>query len=280
MLRLPAGEVVTRPNGERYYPRDLGGHTDVSVLRAARDASIYPLLGGLPGTGKTALADAAHPDLVLLPCHGDMTTAHLVGTHLPTPDGGWEWRDGPLTLAMREGRTLLLDEVHQMPTEVSSVLHAAMDGRRVLRLDDRPDAELVTAATGFHVIATFNPDTLGNSGLSEAITSRFTLPVTVTTDYTAARTLGVPPQLVQAAENLTTQAAQATAQGAPAVWAPQMRELLAAKALTDTGLGIAFAASAVLSQCPHPEDLPTVTDALTHATGITGLAPLTLGTQQ
>ena len=278
-LTLDAGEVVVRPNGERYYPRDLGGHTDIAVIRTTRTMGIYPLLSGKAGTGKTALSDAACPDLITLGCHGDMTTAHLLGTWLPTPTGGWDWRDGPLTTAMREGRVLLLDEINTMPTEVSAVLHSALDGRRTIRLDDRPDSDPVHATDGFHVIATYNPDSLGNSGLSEAITSRFTLPITVTTDYTAARTIGVPPSLVQAAENLTTRARQSITDGGPDIWAPQMRELLSAKHLVDAGLGIPFAASALLSQCPHPEDLPTVTDALQQATGHT-LTPLTLGTQQ
>ena len=279
-LRLDPGEVVMRPNGERYYPRDLGGHTDIAAIRATRDMRIYPLLAGKPGTGKTALSDAACPDLIALGCHGDMTTAHLLGTHLPTHDGGWEWRDGPLTQAMREGRVLLLDEINAMPNEVSAILHSALDGRRVVRLDDRPDVELVTAVEGFHVIGTYNPDSLGNSGLSEAITSRFTLPITITTDYTAARTMGCPPQLVQAAENLTTQSRQSITSGGPEIWAPQMRELLSAKRLIDAGFGLTFAASALLTQCPHPEDLPTVTDALHRATGRTDITPLTLGAQQ
>lgn len=278
VLRLPVGEVVVRPNGEAYLPRDLGGHTDVAVLRTARAAGLYALLSGLPGTGKTALADGAFPDLIPVQCHGDMTVAHLVGTHMPTPDGGWRWEDGPLTTAMRQGRVVLLDEIDKMPAEVSAVLHSAMDGRRMIRLDDRPDTQTVTAADGFYVIGTYNPDALGRATLTEAITSRFTLPVTVTTDYAAARSLGVPGALVTAAENLTTRAREEQASGGRGVWAPQMRELLAAKRLADAGMGLPFAAAAMLAQCPHPEDLPTVTDVYSRALGAP-ITPLTLGTQ-
>src|SRR5699024_6820613 len=72
-LTLADGETVTRPNGEAYLPRDLGGHTDVAALRSFPQAGLFALLEGLPGCGKTALAEASFPDLVSVQCHGDMT---------------------------------------------------------------------------------------------------------------------------------------------------------------------------------------------------------------
>ncbi|MDN5894440.1 MAG: AAA family ATPase [Nocardioides sp.] len=277
-LTLPDGEALVRPNGETYLPRDLGGHTDVAALRALRPADLYPLLAGEPGTGKTALADASFPDLIMMQCHGDMTVSSLVGTHLPTPDGGWVWHDGPLTRSMREGRPLCLDEVDKMPDEVSSVLHAAMDGRKTLQIDDRPDTEPVTAAEGFFVIAAYNPDSLGGKGLTEAMLSRFTVQIEVTTDYAAARSLGVPGDFVTIAENLTTKATEARAAGGRGVWAPQMRELLAAKRLIDAGLGATFAAGSMVAQCPWPEDLDEVLTVARQVTG-TEVQPLRLGAQ-
>ena len=277
-LRLEPGEIVTRPNGEIYRPRALGGHTDVAALRAMRAQSLYCLLGGLPGTGKTALADAALPDLIDVQCHDDMTVAHLVGSHQPTPDGGWRWEDGPLTIAMRKGRPLLLDEIHRLPQGVSPVLHSALDGRRFIRLDDRPDDPMVYAADGFYVIGTYNPNTLGAAGLSEAIVSRFPVQITVTTDYDAARAMGVPAKFVTIAENLNTKHTADLARGGMGLWAPQMRELLSAKRLIDAGLGEAFAAQAMIAQCPVPEDLPVVIDVVKTTLGYQA-GPLTLGAQ-
>lgn len=139
------------------------------------------------------------------------------------------------------------------------VLHATMDGRRVWRLDARPDLPMVAAADGFYVIGMYNPDDLGSAGLSEAILSRFPLQVEVTSDYDAARAMGVPPEFVTLAENLATTGSQQVTRGEPPVWAPQMRELLDAKRMVDAGLGMRFAMSAMIGRCPHPEDVPTVT---------------------
>lgn len=258
-LRLPAGESVIRPNGQTYLPRDLGGHTDVAVLRRSREAFLPALLSGRAGTGKTAVADGAFPDLILVSCHGDMSVDDLVGKYLPGPDGtGWVYVDGPLSQAMKEGRPLCLDEINRMPAEVCAVLHAATDGRGVLRVDARPDLPLVQAAPGFYVIAMYNPDDLGSAGLSEAILSRFPLQIEVTTDYDAASTLGVPIKLVTFARNLAKTSVERVAAGEPPVWAPEMRELLAAKAMIDAGLGEEFAMTALVGRCPHPEDLPLV----------------------
>lgn len=257
-LKLPAGETLTRPNGEIYLPRILVDHTDAAVLRKAREASMYALLRGNPGTGKTALADATFPDLVPVACTGDTTTAHLVGSWLPNPDGTFRWVDGPLTTAMREGRPLLLDEIDRLAHEVSSIVFSAMDGRRLLRIDDRPDLPLVQAADGFYVIGTYNPRNLGGQPLPEALLSRFAIQVEVGTDHDACEALGVPEKFVALSRNLSTQAAQSVADGGEPIWSPETRELLAAQRLIAAGFGEAFALAAMIDACPVPEDLTRV----------------------
>jgi hypothetical protein len=271
-------DALNRPNNERYLPRELGGHHDVAVLRRLRDACLYVLLAGEPGTGKTALAEAAFPDLVAVPCHGDMTVAHLLGTHLPTPDGGWRWSDGPLVKAMRAGLPLYLDEVNAMPADVSTVLHSAMDGRGTVRIDDRPDQPQVTAAPGFYVVASYNPGSFGGRRLSEALASRFAVRITVSSDYDAARSLGVPDELVTLAENLAVKSTSERDSGGSGVWTPQMRELLFAKQLVDAGFDLDFAAAAILGQCPSPEDVEVVRIVAEHVLGVP-LEDLQLGPQ-
>lgn len=265
---LADGEVLTRPNGQTYIPRRLVGHTDAAALRRAREMDLYALLRGNPGTGKTAVADATFPDLVAFSCTGDTTVAHLVGSYVPNPDGTFRWENGPLTTAMLDGRAFLADEIDRLPHEVSAVLHSAMDGRRTIRLDDRPDAEPIIAAPGFYVIGTYNPNNLGGKPLPEAILSRFPLQIEVGTDYDSADSMGVPTKFVTLGRNLATRARAAIADGGLPVWAPEMRELLAAKRFIDAGFGEVFALASLIESCPVPEDVPTVREVAGQIFGV------------
>lgn len=254
-----------RPNGENYLVRDFGGLPDVLVMRALADAGVFVLLHGQPGSGKTALIEAAFPDLVTVQCSGDMTVAHLVGSHLPTPEGGWRWHDGPLTIALRTGKVLYLDELDLMPSEVSSILHGVMDGRGRLSIDDLPGSPPVIAAPGFHVVAAHNPDR--RRRISDALLSRFTVQLEVASDYDTARALGVIEPFVAVAENLQLRNRSDRASGGRGLWTPQIRELLAAQRLMDLGLSAQLAASAMVGQCPVPEDVPEILDVCEHVLG-------------
>lgn len=274
---LPDGPVL-RPNGERYLPRELGGIPDVLVLRRLAETGLYVLLVGEPGVGKTALVEAAFPEALTVPCSGDLTVAHLVGTHLPTDDGRWRWRDGPLVTAMREGHPLYLDEVALLPPEVSTVLHSVMDGRGWLRIDDRPDSPPVRPADGFFVVGSYNPGSLSGRRPPEALLSRFAVTVEVRSDFDAARALGVMEELVTIAENLRVRSDSDRTEGGPGTWGPQLRELLSAQRLIDCGLGGELAVRALVAMCPSPEDAADVTEVVEHVLGRRVL-PLRLGLQ-
>ncbi|MFF1717424.1 AAA family ATPase [Streptomyces sp. NPDC058268] len=270
--------VYIRPNGDTYRPRDLGGHHDVALLQAMRTAGIPVRLYGLPGTGKSALAEAAFgQDLITINGHGDMTVSHFVGSYLPQNDGTFKWTDGPLTRAMKEGRPLFVDEITRIPSEVLAVLYAVLDGRGTLSLDDKPDAPVITAAAGFWAICGYNPEGIGVRQLDDALVSRFAVGVEVTTDLAAARALGVPQKFIKLAENLTTKDVEDRAKGGAGVWVPQMRELLLAMKVA-TSAGEMFAASVITGQCPRPEDVPQVADVATKVFGAT-VTPLALGGQ-
>ncbi|MFF3734053.1 AAA family ATPase [Streptomyces sp. NPDC002476] len=267
-----------RPNGQIYRPRDLGGHHDVALLKHLRTAGIPVRLYGLPGTGKSALAEAAFGrDLITINGHGDMTVSHFVGSYLPQNDGTFKWADGPLTRAMKEGRPLFVDEITRIPSEVLAVLYSVLDGRGTLSLDDKPDAPVVTAAPGFYALCGYNPEGIGVRQLDDALVSRFAVPVEVTTDLDAAKALGVPAKFIRLAENLRTKDAKDREDGGAGVWVPQMRELLLASTVAKTA-GVMFAASVIVGQCPRPEDVPTVTDVASKVFGATVKA-LALGGQ-
>ena len=65
---------------------------------------------GPPGTGKTSLIEAAFPDVITVQGDGDTTVADLVGEYTQTPDGKFVSCTVRWCSAMREGRTLFLDD--------------------------------------------------------------------------------------------------------------------------------------------------------------------------
>jgi nitric oxide reductase NorQ protein len=215
-----------RPNGEYYYARDWSGFQDVLALRKARENNLYPLLYGPPGTGKTALVEAAFDDLITVVLSGDTEAMDLVGQFMPDPTGesttGYIWVDGPLIQAMEEGRGLLLDEVGLPDSKVLAVAYGAMDGRRELVVSQNPARGTIKAKDGFFIVGATNPNAPGVH-MSEALLSRFTLHVEVTTDWVLAVTkLNVPDTICTIAENLSKKVELGELD-----WAPQMRELLA-----------------------------------------------------
>jgi hypothetical protein len=90
--------------------------------------------------------------------------------------------------------------------------------------------------------------------------------------------LGDQKDLTPVDSGRAPRAAEAAATGGRGVWAPQMRELLAAKKLIDTGLGFRFAAGAMLAQCPYPEDRAVVADVAKQVLGYV-IEPLATGAQ-
>jgi hypothetical protein len=265
-IPAPAG-ALGRPGGGWYLPRRLGGATDVEVLQRLRGQNIPVLLYGPPGTGKTALVEAAFPGVLTIAGHGDTVVEDLLGSWLPLPAGGFEYTHGPLPVAMREGRVLFVDDATLIPPRVLAVLYPAMDGRGLITIPAHHH-EQVKAAEGFYVIAGHNPGVHG-AILTEALASRLATHIEVATDFELARKLGVPDKAVSAAANLNTKL-----RNGQIGWAPQLRELLAFKQLTDT-LGISAAVGNLAAIAPEP-DREQVVVVLAHTFG-TQVTPLRVG---
>jgi len=252
-----------RPNGEDYYTRAWGEHTDVQVLRKAREMSSYILLYGAPGCGKTAVVEAAFCDqpggLYTVLGSGDTEVSDLVGGYVQTPSGGFLWEDGPLIKAAEKGGVLLIDEVGLIDPKVLSIVYGLMDGRREYTVTANPERGTVKAADGFYVIAATNPNAPGVR-LSEALLSRFAIHAEMTTDWQLARKLGAPTPIVTAAQNLSKKQ-----QSGEVSWAPQMRELLAFRDLSKA-FGSKFAIANLLAAAPEL-DRPIVADVFTRVFG-------------
>lgn len=258
---LSSDDSFLRPNGDRYYARKWGEHSDIAVLRTARVHQHYVLLYGEPGTGKTAAVEAAFGDTGLhtILGSGDTEVADLVGGYVQTPSGSYLWEDGPLLKAAERGEVLLVDEIGLIDTKVLSIMYGLMDGRREYTVTANPERGTVKASPGFFVVAATNPNAPGVR-LSEALLSRFALQVEMTTDWSLARKLGVPTSMVTVAQNLSKKR-----QANEVSWAPQMRELLAYRDI-ETLFGTKFAVANLLAAAPEL-DRPVVADVFSRVTG-------------
>lgn len=244
---LPSGErlqAVSRPNGEDYRPRILQHLTDIEVVRQAREAGSPVLLSGYPGCGKTALVEASFgEELITSHAHGDMEVSDLIGTYTQEPDGSYTWVDGPLPRAMREGRPLFVDDITLAPATVLARLYPAMDGRGEIRIVEHR-SEVVRAEPGFFVLGAHNPGAPG-AVLSEALSSRFLLPMVVDSDLRMALDMGVDSRIV----NGTAALHKLRAEGQLS-WAPEMRELLAFQRNRET-FGERIAVDALVGSAPE-----------------------------
>ncbi len=91
------------------------------------------LLEGETSTSKTSsivwLAARLGVPLARLNLHGHTDAGELVGRHLPARSGGFEWCDGLLLRALREGMWVVLDEVNLAESAVVERIDASSSAR-------------------------------------------------------------------------------------------------------------------------------------------------------
>lgn len=116
------------------------------------------LLKGPTGTGKTRFVEhMAHQlglKLITVACHEETSSTDLTGRFILK---GREtvWQDGPLTVAVKEGAIIYLDEIAEARPDVIVAIHSLTDHRRELYLDKI--GEQIKAADSFMLVASYNP---------------------------------------------------------------------------------------------------------------------------
>ncbi|KAJ9568543.1 hypothetical protein OSB04_004509 [Centaurea solstitialis] len=89
----------------------------------------------------------------------------------------FNWQDGPLVEAMKNGDLFLVDEVSLADDSVLERLNSVLEPERKLSLAEKggPDLEKITAHPKFFILATMNPGgDYGKKELSPALRNRFT----------------------------------------------------------------------------------------------------------
>ena len=258
---LVGEEKYERPNGEFYYSRKWGEHSDIEALRKARSLNQFVLLYGSPGCGKTALVEGAFgEELETILGSGDTELSDFIGGYVQTPSGGFEWIDGALVRCAEQGKVLLIDEIGLIDPKVLSAVYGLMDGRKEIAITQNPERGTIKAQEGFYVVGATNPNAFGVR-LSEALLSRFTIQVEMTTDWSLAKKLGVPAPAITASQNLAKK--QATNEIS---WSPQFRELLAFRNISKE-FGTNWAISNLVAVAPEI-DRAVVADVFTRVFGV------------
>ena len=157
----------------------VGRESSLRKLILGKTAEKHIIIEGPVGVGKTTLAHAvaAYFDQGFIRIDGDerYTESKLVGYFEPplVVEKGWIWDafvPGPLTLAMKNGSILFINEANRLIEGTQNVLLPSMDeGLLIL-----PKLGAIRAVDGFLVVATQNPESyIGTTVLSEALKDRF-----------------------------------------------------------------------------------------------------------
>ena len=190
-----ATNVIEFPNTDKesYVPSRVkeyvkfGHYGDVKTIK--KSGQFYPVfITGLSGNGKTMMIEQVHAELKKELFRVNITIEtdedDLIG-HYALVDGRTVWQDGPVTMAMERGATLLLDEVDLASNKIMC-LQPVLEGNPLLI---KKEGRIVRPKTGFTVMATANTKGkgsedgrfIGTNILNEAFLERF--PITVEQEY-------------------------------------------------------------------------------------------------
>lgn len=158
-------------------PCTMTPHVDVNYVYPVWGFDFFRLLStsehiwlaGPTGCGKSACVRRAaaqlNAGLIEVTGHSRLELSDLLGMYtLQTRQGetspSMQWQDGPVTLAMREGHWLLINEIDLIPPETLAGLNTILDGS-ALTLPEH-NSEVVQPAPGFRLIATANSNGAGD----------------------------------------------------------------------------------------------------------------------
>lgn len=144
-----------RVQQEPYYAEVNG---EINLFTIAAQSRMPVMLKGPTGCGKTRfvqhMAYRLKRPLITVACHEDLTASDLVGRYLLK---GQEtvWVDGPLTLGVKHGGIVYLDEIVEARKDTTVIIHPLSDDRRLLPIEKK--GQVIEAVDDFMLVISYNP---------------------------------------------------------------------------------------------------------------------------
>lgn len=131
---------------------------EIEVFTHAYQNRLPVLLKGPTGSGKSrfveSMACGLNKKLLTISCHEETSSTDLIGRFI-IKGAETVWLDGPLTVAIKEGHIIYLDEIAEARPDVIVAIHPLTDHRRELFIDKL--GETFKAHPDFMLVASFNP---------------------------------------------------------------------------------------------------------------------------
>ncbi len=140
------------------YPYYYAVGKEIEVFEHVFANKIPLLLKGPTGTGKSRfveyMAHKLNKKLITVSCHEETSSTDLIGRFI-IKGAETIWVDGPMTMAVKQGAILYLDEIAEARPDVIVAIHSLTDHRRELFIDKT--GQTLQAHENFMLIASFNP---------------------------------------------------------------------------------------------------------------------------
>lgn len=190
-----------RVTEEPFY-EEVNGEIELVTIAARNHLPV--MLKGPTGCGKTRfvqyMAYRLGRPLITVACHEDLTAVDLVGRYLLKGEET-VWIDGPLTLGVKHGAIVYLDEIVEARKDTTVIVHPLSDDRRFLPVEKR--GQIVEAVDDFLLVISYNPGyqsvlkELKQSTKQRFVAIEFTYPPAGTETAIVQREAGVPAEVAQ-----------------------------------------------------------------------------------